>query len=295
VDNNKALFRVAVVRGDPSAEKDITDFLRADGEVLIVGDQEDPRVDWAEISRLQTDILVVTLDCQNPELRAFSLKNAPGPPPFVIVIIADCTLALQALSLHAVDYLLLPFDAAAAHAAMGRAKLLATSWRHTHTHSADGALGVSGSYAKGLLRRILVKSNRNIHVVKVEQIRWIEAEGAYVCLHTGEGKHLLRGCIGALERSLPVEEFIRIHRSTIVNLENVQELHPMSFGDCTVLLDDGTRLIMSRSYREKFYQRFPLLESHLNSKTPAVPAFPIHPGGTIGSGVASSKRPRRHL
>lgn len=105
--------------------------------------------------------------------------------------------------------------------------------------------------------RLVVKSGGRLIIVPAEEIDWIEAEGYYARLHVGGKSHLLRESLQRLEAQLDPQRFRRIHRSTIVNLRRVRELVPQSHGEYSVVLTDGTRLKLSRSYRENL---LPLLD-----------------------------------
>ena len=106
------------------------------------------------------------------------------------------------------------------------------------------------------LDRLMVKAGNRITFLNASEIDWIEAQGDYVSVHTAGKKHLLREKIGDLELQLPPGFFMRIHRSVIVNIDRIKEMQPLLYGECTVILDDGTRLTLSRSYRDKVFTRF---------------------------------------
>jgi two-component system, LytTR family, response regulator len=103
--------------------------------------------------------------------------------------------------------------------------------------------------------RLMVKTAGRISFVKAEDIDWVEAERDYVRIHNAGKKHLLRQKISQLEQQLPPGRFLRIHRSTIVNIDRIKELQPLSFGEYSVILHDGTRLTISRSFRERVFER----------------------------------------
>src|SRR5262249_37429291 len=104
--------------------------------------------------------------------------------------------------------------------------------------------------------RFVIKSASRVFFVRVEEIDWIEAAGNDARLHAGSETHLLRETMSALEARLDPAKFLRIHRSTIVNIERIQELQPWFHGDYVVLLKDGTQLTLSRSYRQKLQDLF---------------------------------------
>jgi len=103
--------------------------------------------------------------------------------------------------------------------------------------------------------RVMVKTAGRISFVKAEDIDWVEAVRDYVRIHNAGKKHLLRKKISHLEQQLPAGRFLRIHRSTIVNIDRIKELQPLSFGEYSVILQDGTRLTMSRSFRERVFEK----------------------------------------
>jgi DNA-binding LytR/AlgR family response regulator len=128
--------------------------------------------------------------------------------------------------------------------------------RGSEAGSSLGPAGGNGGEARSYPRRVLVKSRGAIVLVNVDHIRWIGAEGAYVSLHTTEETHMLRMSIGKFEEFLPPEKFARIHRSAIVNLDSVTRMLVLRYGKCAVVLDDNTRLVMSRSCRNGLLRRF---------------------------------------
>jgi two-component system LytT family response regulator len=101
----------------------------------------------------------------------------------------------------------------------------------------------------------MVKSSGKIFFLRAEEIDWIEADRDYVRIHNGLRKHHLRGTISGMEHQLPDERFVRIHRSTIVNVDRIREMQPLSYGEYAVILQDGTRLTLSRSFRERVFSR----------------------------------------
>ncbi|MGH9510342.1 MAG: LytR/AlgR family response regulator transcription factor, partial [Terriglobales bacterium] len=102
--------------------------------------------------------------------------------------------------------------------------------------------------------RLVVKSSGRVYFLKTDEIDWVEAAGNYVRLHVSKDSHLMRETMNGIEARLDTRSFMRIHRSTIVNLERIKELQPWFHGDYVVLLRDGTRLTLSRGYRDKLQQ-----------------------------------------
>jgi two-component system, LytTR family, response regulator len=200
---------------------------------------------------------LVFLDVQMPGGSGFDVINAVGAEhmPFVIFVTAFDRYALRAFDVHALDYLLKPFDRDRFREALARA-------RQQIDRSSEGdleqrllALVNDLKPAPQPLERFVVKSAGRVFFVRAADIEWIEAAGNYVKLHVGSETHLFRETMNALETKLDPATFFRIHRSHIVNLERVRELQPWFNGEYVVFLTSGARLTLSRGYREKLQDR----------------------------------------
>jgi two-component system, LytTR family, response regulator len=162
---------------------------------------------------------------------AMRLPSGAAPPAVVFVTAYD-RYALKAFEVEALDYLLKPFDDARFRRTLARAKEQVRR-------------------SAGKTDRIVVRSAGRVSFLRVAEIDWIEAADYYACLHVAGKSHLLRRKMTDLERELDPERFCRIHRSTIVNRDSVQELKLNAAGEYDVVLRDGTRLRMSRRYRDR--------------------------------------------
>jgi two-component system LytT family response regulator len=151
------------------------------------------------------------------------------------------------------DYLLKPFDRERFEKAVQRAKAQIHHQRGGELDERILALLKELKEKPKHLERLDIKTSGRIFFLKVDEIDWIEAEGNYARLHVGKESHLLRDTINGLETRLDPEKFLRIHRSTIVNLDRIQELQPWFHGDYHVTLRDGTQLTLSRSFRDKLH------------------------------------------
>ena len=219
------------------------------------------------------------LDVQMPEMDGFGVLQAIGPDrvPAVIFVTAYDEYALRAFDANATDYLLKPFDQerfrrsldrARSHLQMGRAgnvnDKLQSLMRYLNIdptqlsqvpQSPSGAPqtgnSTQGNGHSAQSDRLVVKSGGRVYFLKTDEIDWVEAAGNYVRLHVSKDSHLLRETMNGIETKLDTRRFMRIHRSTIVNLERIKELQPWFHGDYVVLLRDGTRLTLSRGYRDK--------------------------------------------
>jgi two-component system, LytTR family, response regulator len=253
--STQALLRVLVVDDEPLAREKIRGMTADDPEVRVVGECSNGAEAIEAIQNLRPDL--VLLDVQMPEVGGFALLEAlkDEPLPAVIFITAYDHYAVKAFEFHALDYLLKPFDRERFAAALARAKRHFR--REQQPADSDGldarilALLEQMRETPRYHERLVVKSSGRVFFLNTGEIDWIEAEGNYVNIHTGKKSHLLRETISGLESQLDPREFVRIHRSAIVNISRIKELQPWSHGEYHVILHDGTRLTLSRSYRDK--------------------------------------------
>lgn len=236
--------RTLIVDDEPAARAAIRTLLAPDAEVTVVGESGDGQAALLAIRGLRPDLLF--LDVQMPELDGVTMLRQlePDEVPVTVFTTAYDAYALRAFELHALDYLLKPFDDARFHQALERAK----------QRVREGRLGAVRrelldllSDAPGHLTRLSVKADGRVTIVNVRDIEWLEAAGDYVRLHCGRARHLLRETLGNLEQQLDPRRFIRIHRSAIVNVDRIRELQPYFRGEYVVILHDGTSLRLSRT------------------------------------------------
>ena len=244
-------IRVLIV-DDESLARDTIRLLLEDNEQFeVVGECKDGDEAVKAIQADKPDL--VFLDIQMPGKNGFDVVEAVGPEQMPVVIFATAydQYALRAFDAHALDYLLKPFDIDRFAAAFQRA---ATLIRRQHKTDLDqrlaGLIHDLQPAAKGL-ERVMIKTPQRIYFVRTDEVDWIEAAGNYARLHTGDKTHLLRQTMNALERQLDPDRFLRIHRSTIVNVDRVKELNRMFNGEYEVRLFDGTTLTLSRGYRSQ--------------------------------------------
>ncbi len=182
--------------------------------------------------------------------------------PAVVFVTASDQYALRAFEVHALDYLIKPFTDERFHEALARAKRQVRQGRVSalsHTLAdlleGNGASLAGGGGGGGGARRFVVKSGGRVTLLPVRDVDWIEAAGDYARLHVGKTSPVIRDTMKALEAQLDPTRFIRIHRSTIVNIERVKELQPMFKGEYVIVLFDGTALKLSRGYRDHLEAR----------------------------------------
>ncbi len=255
-------IRTIIVDDEPLGRSRLASLLEQEDDVEIVDQCGDGAEALAAISELKPDLLF--LDVQIPELTGFELLASLDrvDPPVVIFVTAHDEFALRAFDVHALDYLLKPFDDERFHQALDRAR--------AHLRDQDGAAvrrrlmdfleDTNGNKAivdpaRRLLTRMVVKDGDRILFLKVDDIDWIEAADYYAKIHARGATYIIRETLANLEQQLDPERFVRIHRSTIVNLDRVQEMQPWFHGAFVVFLVDGTELRLSRSRREHLQSR----------------------------------------
>jgi two-component system LytT family response regulator len=253
-------IRAIIVDDEPTARRGVRLLLERDGEVDVVGEAA-TGVEAAELIEREKPHLAF-LDVQMPGSDGFAALNklSPASVPAVVFVTAYDEHALRAFEVNAVDYLLKPYDDARFAAALQRAK---DEIRRRQTDTVNTRLlqlldylqrnGATppGESAERSHERILVKSSGEIFFLKADEIDWIEAEGDYMKFHVSGRTHLMRETMARLEERLDSKRFIRIHRSTIVNIDRLRKLSPSFAGEYAVILHDGTKLKLSRGYHER--------------------------------------------
>lgn len=255
-----ARIRAIIVDDEPAARRGIRLLLERDGGVDIVG-EAGTGSEAAELIRREKPDLAF-LDVQMPGGDGFEALAEVGPEaaPAVVFVTAYDEHALRAFEVNAVDYLLKPYDDLRFGAALQRAK---SEVRRRQADQVNARLTQLLDYLQQNGRaapagrdepagdRILLKSSGEIFFLKADEIDWIEAEGDYMKFHVGGRAHLMRETMARLEARLDPKRFIRIHRSTIVNIDRLRKLSPSFAGEYAVILHDGTKLKLSRGYHER--------------------------------------------
>ena len=254
--------RTLIVDDEPAARAALRTLLASDTDIEVIGECADGLSALRSIEREGPEL--VFLDVQMPRLDGFAVLQRLEAPELCVVVFVTAydEYAVRAFDVHAIDYLLKPFDDQRFHLALARAK------REVHQRRLGvvserllallddlgrrgNAAAAGGAAPAAYTRRLLIKSAGRVSILPVRDIDWIEAEGDYAKLHVGKVAHLLRDTMRHLETELDPARFVRIHRSTIVNLERVKELQPFFRGEFVVILHDGTSLKLARSYKER--------------------------------------------
>jgi two-component system LytT family response regulator len=245
-------LRALIVDDEPLARESLRFLVSRDPEFTVVG--ECTGVDApALVHEKRPDVLF--LDIQMPELDGFGVIDAIGPEaaPLVVFTTAYDAYALKAFDVHALDYLLKPFDDARFAETLARIKARLRS--DAPASDATKLMQLLESREQHS-RRILVRVREKVVVIRPEDIDWIEAADYYASIHSKGSTYLLRETLNELENRLDPEQFLRVHRSAIVNVDRVVEIHPLFRGDCTLVLSDGTQVKLSRTRRDEFERLF---------------------------------------
>lgn len=251
----KAMSIKAIIVDDVELAREHIRRLLQDDHIEIVAECENGRGAIRTIRELRPDL--VFLDVQMPEVGGFDVVKAIGVDamPTIVFVTAYDEFALNALEVNAIDYLLKPFDGERLAKAVERAKRLISSQDSSEAETKLRRLLTETREERRYLKRIPVKSSRGTVLLLAEEIDWIGSEGHYLELYVGRERHLIREKLSVIEQKLDPQNFARIHRSIIVNLNRIKSLHPLFNGDQLVILENGRELNLSRTYSEKVMKR----------------------------------------
>lgn len=274
-------MRVLIVDDEPPARARLRTLLElvpdADG-LEVVGEAEDGEAAIEAVLQTRPDVLV--LDVQMPGMDGFAVVRALYTDPAIVDALGDATPvlifatafdqhAVRAFEVHAVDYLVKPFDAKRLATALSRARERVQARRASGGSAAGSAVSATlppdvaavlaslqglAPASAAFVSRLAVRVGERVYYVRTADIEWVEADGNYLRLHTGtahpQGRsHLIRKPLSVLADELDPAQFARIHRSTLVNIDRIRELRALSDGEYQVVLLDGTKLKLSRTYR----------------------------------------------
>jgi two-component system, LytTR family, response regulator len=238
-------LRVLLVDDEVLARLALRQALAAHADVAIVGECGTGLDAITAIDALQPD--VVFLDIEMPDADGFeALRALPADrQPLIVFVTAYSTYALQAFEAHAVGYVLKPLDQARFDETMERVR---TQWWGRRARKIAPA---GEPRAAHRIERLTIRVGEHLKIVPIDEIDWLGAEGNYVRVHARGTTYLHRDTLAHLEAALDAARFLRIHRGAIVNVDRVQEVHPLFNGNCELLLKDGNRLILSRRFRAR--------------------------------------------
>ena len=259
-------LRVLIVDDEPLARGRLRRLLEREG----VRDVEECRTGEQAVAALEADPFdLVLLDVQMPGMDGFAVVEAVGVErmPVTVFVTAYDEHALRAFEAHALDYLVKPVDEDRFARTLERVR---ERVRRDAAREQDGVLSAvlerlarggeaaalpAGGQAPAYVERMMVTLGGQTRLLRADEIDWIEAEGNYARLHVGARSCLIRETMGALEKKLDPRHFLRAHRSAIVNLERVVEMHPAFGGNYLLKLSTGAEVPLSRGYRHRMKDR----------------------------------------
>ena len=258
-----ALIRTLIVDDEVLARQNVEALLRSDPDITVIAQAGNGLQAVEAIKEHKPDL--VFLDVQMPGISGFEvLAKLPATLlPQIVFVTAHDQFALQAFEVHAVDYVLKPFNRARFTAALGRAKAAVRSLdreelarRLTDIMAALQRLKASGATEDGITadrpreedQRLFIRCDGEIHMLAPGDILWIESDGDYVRLHSTDKSRFVRMSLQKMMERLDPKHFVRIHRSTIVNLRHMKKAGPALYGEYSVELTNGTKLRVSRTF-----------------------------------------------
>lgn len=246
-------IRTLIVDDEAPARSRLRHSLKDEPDFQIIGECANGREALEAIRRDKPEL--VFLDIQMPRLTGFDvcaqLSDAGVPLPFIIFCTAYDQYALKAFEVHAIDYLLKPFDRDRFKKALDQAR---TRLHQARPAPADSRLTeLLNDLRVGVKHpdRLVFKTDGRVIMVRAEAIDWLEADGNYVRIHCGSEAHYVRETLANLETQLPTQRFMRLSRSALVNLDRIKEFQPLFYGDYAVILQTGAKLTLSRNYRDR--------------------------------------------
>jgi two-component system, LytTR family, response regulator len=250
------MMRALIVDDEPPARARVRALLEHEPDVCVIGECADGASAAAAISTEQPN--VVFLDVEMPEQDGFEMLQSLdlSSELHVVFVTAYDHYALRAFEVHAADYLLKPFDRERFQRTLMhlRERIAASDWPETRAQLQRLIESVTRARAEA---RVVVKTDGHLVVLDTDAIDWIAAQGNYARVHVGPQQYLVRETLVSLAQRLDPARFARIHRSTIINLRQVQELHPLFHGEYVVVLRSGAKLTLSRTYRDGLRLQFP--------------------------------------
>ena len=257
-------MRVIIVDDESLSRTRLRQLLRAEPDIDIVADCGTGAEAVDACNALRPDVMF--LDVQMPEMDGFEVLSAltTGYTPLVIFVTAFDAYAVQAFDVLALDYVLKPVAPERLRAACQRARLQLTAAVPANANedrllSLLAQLQSSGHAAQQSPARLFVRTNERVVMLNHADIHWCEAAGNYVKIHAHGQTYVVRQPLSEMESLLNPATFARIHRSTIINLDHVKEFQPWFSGEMVVLMNDGTKLKLSRTYRQEFENRYRIL------------------------------------
>jgi two-component system LytT family response regulator len=244
-------LRVLVVDDEPLVRDGLRTLLERESDVRLLGEARNGDEALDRIRELRPDL--VLLDVQMPGMDGLAVVESlePDERPAFVFVTAHSEYAIKAFEVHAVDYLLKPFDAERFATALSRARVRMAAGNADRLEELLATLRPARAYPE----QLLLKHEGTVVVVPANDIDWVEAADNYVKVHTRTGRYMVREALKQVEAKLDPARFARAHRSAIVNLSRVKSLEPLAAGEYVITLTTGIRLTLSRGFRDPFKSR----------------------------------------
>lgn len=246
-------IRVVIADDEPLARERIRTMLTGRDRYTVVAECADGPETVTVLAERPVDLLF--LDIQMPGLDGFQILDSIQTTqlPIIVFVTAFNEHALRAFDVHALDYLLKPFDRVRFETTLSRVEDLLDRRNGSELPAElrDFLRGLVNAPQPAVPVRFPVRANGEIYFIKADDVDWIDAEGNYVALHAGGRRHLVRETIKSLEARLDPAKFVRVHRSAIINLDRLRKLQPYFHGEYVITLQDGTTLTSSRTYSDR--------------------------------------------
>ena len=244
-------IRTVIVDDEPLARRKLRSLLESEGDIEVIAESGNGQEALQLIEETVPHLLF--LDIEMPGLNGLAVveKIEPSRMPATVFVTAYEQFAVQAFEIHAVDYLLKPFSRARFRKALHQVRGQIESRNSAELTSKVSALLDDLRKRDAYVNRFAVKSSGRLYFLRAEDIEWVDAAGNYVRLNAGGEAYQLRETMSSLEKQLDPDRFLRIHRSTIVNIERIREIRPLQHGEHVVVLKNGQRLNLSRGYRDR--------------------------------------------
>lgn len=248
-------IKVLIVDDEPFARKYICEMLRGEDDIEIVGEAGNGIMAIEMIDKYKPDLMF--LDIQMPEMDGFSMLTELGAEnlPTLVFTTAYEEYAIRAFEVHALDYLLKPFDEQRFSKALDHARISFSEIGVKHQESEQIAeLLKAISQKPQYLERLLIKKKGRIVFLKISDIDWINADDKYLHLHSENIRHMIRQTLSGIKTQLNPLQFVQINRSVIVNLDSIKELHSMFNGEYELQINDGTKFTLSKNHKNELFK-----------------------------------------
>ena len=248
--------RFLIAENKIAARKTLKQMLRRETDFELTGEAASGAETVALIEKQKPDLIF--LQIQMPDFDGFeALRKIKVEPLPIVIFTADTKhFAAEAFEVGAIDYLAVPFDQNRLQTALQKAreqmKIRQNNFLEKHLQSILEKLAGEKDFSE----KILLKTPNGVTFINTNEIEWVEAAGNYVKLHVREAGHLLRETMNHIESKLNPDKFLRIHRSSLVNIDCIKELQPLFNGDYIVILKDDTKLNLSRNYHDRLQRLF---------------------------------------